>query len=88
MTVTLSAYFGSDALLGKLFSGTAVNINARLAKAGKAMIFSIPRLTYTDGAPDDGGKNTDVMLPLTAQASKDSLTGAHIIINRFEYYED
>lgn len=87
VTVNLNTYFGSDGLLAKLFSGAAVNVSARVLKANKAFIMSVPRMTYTDGSPDDGGKNTDVMLPLTASASVDPLTNAHVIFNRLEYYE-
>ena len=87
VSVNLSTYFGSNTFLTKLFAGTAVNINARVLKANRAVVWSVPRLTYTDGAPDDSGINADIMLSLTAQASFDTLTNAHILMNRLEYYE-
>ncbi|EHK56900.1 phage tail tube protein [Allomesorhizobium alhagi] len=85
--VSLETYFGSNALLTKLFAGTATNINIRIAKDSQAMIWAVPRLTYTDGAPNATAKNTDAMLPLSSQASKDTLTSAHAILDRLEYFE-
>ncbi|RLP22266.1 phage tail tube protein [Mesorhizobium sp. YM1C-6-2] len=85
--VALETYFGSNSLLSKLFSGVATNINVRIAKDSQAMIWGVPRLTYTDGAANATAKNTDAMLPLTGQASKDTLTSAHIILDRLEYFE-
>lgn len=87
VTVTLNTYFGSDALYAKLLAGTATNVNTRLQKGSQAFVISAPRLTPTDGNPNAGGKNQDVMLPLTLQASYDALTGAHIVLNRLEYFE-
>ncbi len=87
VSVALETYFGSNALLTKLFAGTATNINIRIAKDSQAMIWAVPRLTYTDGAANATAKNTDAMLPLTGQASKDTLTSAHLIMDRLEYFE-
>ncbi|WP_408913805.1 phage tail tube protein [Brucella pseudogrignonensis] len=85
--VEVETYFGSDALLSKLFAGTPTNISTRIEKNQQALIFAVPRYVYTDGAVSAGGKNQDLMLPLTGQASKDPLTSAHLIIDRLEYYE-
>lgn len=85
--VEVTTYFGSNALLSKLFAGTPTNISTRIEKDSQALIFAVPRYVYTDGAVSAGGKNQDVMLPLTGQASKDPLTNAHLIVDRFEYYE-
>jgi hypothetical protein len=73
--------------LNKLFDQTPTNINVRIAKNGQAMVWGLPRLTYTDGTANATGKNTDVMLPLTSMASLDELTNAHILLDRLEYYE-
>jgi len=88
VTVTPQTYFGSAGLYAKLMGGIATNMNVRAAKSGKAVIWGMPRLTPTEGNPDVGGKNQDVMLPLTLQASYDATTQAHILIDRLEYYED
>jgi len=87
VNVSLETYFGSDALLGKLLAGTVSNINLRTAKNSRAVIFAVPRITFTDGSPSAGGKNQDVMVPLQSMASYDALTNAHIVIDRLEYWE-
>lgn len=84
---TVETYFGSRSLLTKLLAGTVGNINLRTAKNGQAIIDAIPRATFTGGSPSAGAKNQDVMLPLTYQASMDTLTNAVRIIDRFEYYQ-
>lgn len=87
VSISAPTYFGSNALLAKLFNQTATNINCRIAKEGQAIIFGLPRIIFTEGAPSAGGKNQDVLLTLTGQASKDSLTEAHMIVDRMEYYQ-
>lgn len=87
VTVNMGTYFGSNALLAKLFAGTATNINIRIAKNSQAMIWAVPRLTYTDGQANATAKNTDTKLPLTSMASIDTLTSAHVLLDRLEYYE-
>lgn len=87
VNVTIETYFGSNALLTKLFAGTATNINSRIAKDSQAMVFAVPRLTFMDGTPSAGAKNQDVMLNLQSEASYDSTTGAHVLLDRLEYFE-
>lgn len=87
VTVELQSYFGSEALLAKLFDGTVTNLNARVAKDSQALVWGVPRITFTDGSVSAAGKNQDAMLPLTAMASFDSLTGAHLLLDRLEYFE-
>jgi hypothetical protein len=87
VTLQLETYFGSNALLQKLLNGDVGNLNFRTAKDRQALIFSFPRVTFTDGSPSAGAKNQDVTLQLGAQASIDPLTTAQMLIDRFEYYE-
>lgn len=87
VTVTLETYFGSRALLQKLLASTPTNVNSRIAIDNQAIVFGVPRMTFTEGSVSAGGKNQDTMLPLTAMASKDALTGAHILLDRLEYYQ-
>lgn len=85
--VTAETYFGSDALLTKLFGNTATSLNARVAKNSQALVFTFPRVTPRSGRPNATAKNTDVMLSLVCGASLDSLTSAHIQLDRHEYFE-
>lgn len=87
VTVSLNTYFGDNSLYAKLLAGTATNCNTRVTKGNNALIFAVPRLTATEGSPNAQGKNQDVMLPLKLSASYDSTTAAHILADRFEYFE-
>lgn len=87
VTVTAETYFGSKALLDKVLAGTVTNVNARIAKAGQAMVFGLPRVTWSEGAPSAGGRNQDVMLALNGMVSKDTTTAAHVLLDRLEYFE-
>ncbi|NTF80847.1 hypothetical protein G6K88_07725 [Agrobacterium rhizogenes] len=87
VTINLQTYFGSKDLMDRLFSSTVTNLNLRIAKDNQAVIQTVPRMTMTDGTTSASGKNQDSMLPITAQASKDPLTSAHIMMDRLEYFE-
>lgn len=88
VTAKLNTYFGDNSLLTKFFAGTATSANARVAKNNQAFIVTLPQLTYNgDGSPNAGGINQDVMLPLSAKASKEeTYTNAQILFDRMEYY--
>lgn len=86
--VKMETYFGDNTLLAKLLAGTVGNVNCRTAKDNQAIIVALPRLTFTGGSPSAGAKNQDVTLPLAGMVSKDTLTGAQIIVDRLDYYED
>jgi hypothetical protein len=88
VSVSIETFFGSGAMLTKLLEGTPSNINIRAAKNGRATIFAVPRLTFTDGSPSAGAKNQRVTVPLQSMASMDPLTNAHIILDRLEYWEN
>lgn len=84
---TLETYFGSSALLTKLMAGTISNLNARIAANSQALTWTFPRVTFSDGSPNAGGKNQDVILPLAFVTSYDSVTAAEIQLDRQEYFE-
>lgn len=86
VTGTLEAYFGSNAFLTKLLAGTISNISCRSQIDNQAFIIAMHRVTFTGGSPAAGGKNQDVLIPLTFQSSLDSTTNSHIFANRVEYY--
>lgn len=84
---SVETYFSDSSLLAKLRGGTATSLSARTAKNSQAVVIDVPRVTLTDGSPNAGQKNSDVMFAPSFVASMDSTTSAHIIINRLEYYE-
>jgi hypothetical protein len=87
VTGTVETYFGSNALLQKLLTGTVSNLNTRATKNNQALLVSLPRVTFTDGSPSAGAKNQDVMLPLQFTASMDSTTNCVVQMDRLEYFE-
>lgn len=88
VTGKMSTYFGSDTELAAFYAGTARAINCRVAKNSQAIIYQVPRATYRGGGnPSASAKNTDVMADFEYQASYDTTTAAHIIMDRVEYYE-
>lgn len=81
-------YFGNKDLLEKFFNNTPTSFSSRVAKNSQAIIYQVPSaMNKGGGNPSVSGKNTDVMLPLDWQAFYDTTTGAHIIVDRFEYFE-
>lgn len=88
VTGKFETYFGSLGELTKFYNNTATSINARVAKNSQALIFQVPRAQYRGGGnPAASGKNTDVMCSFDYQASEDSLTSAHVILDRVPYFE-
>lgn len=83
----LSTYFGSKALMDKLLAGGTGSLASILQKDSQALVWQLPRITRMGGAASATAKNQDVMLPLRVKASKDTTTGAQIILDRLEYYE-
>lgn len=87
VTGTLNTYFGSNSLYAKLLAGTVGAVNVRTVKDSQAIIIQLPRLTFTEGAPNAQQKNTDVTLPLQLSSSLDTATNAHVWVDRVPYYE-
>jgi hypothetical protein len=87
ITGTLETYFGSNAYLQKLLAGTVSSLSVRAAANSQALVITFPRVTFTDGSPNAGGKNQDVTLPLAFQTSIDTVTNSEIDFQRFEYFE-
>lgn len=88
-TVTVEKYFGSSDVLDAFYNGTPTSVSQRVQKNGQAIIYQWPRITYRGGGdPQNQSKNNDVRLSLQGQSSYDTLTGAHMLCDRVEYYED
>lgn len=88
VTGRVNTYFGDDVLLSKFYSGDPTSLVCRTQRNSQAIIWTFPRATYrADGNPQASQKNTDVMLPLGFQSSKDTLTSAHVTLDRVPYYE-
>lgn len=79
VTGTLNAYFGDKSLLEDVLNNTARSLDIRVQdNAGKVLVFDMPRLKYSQGAPAVPGKNQDVVIPLAFQSILDN-TGLYTI---------
>jgi hypothetical protein len=88
VTGNLSNYFGNLTVYNKFLNGTPSSLNSRVSKNNQTVIFEAPRITYREGGDTSvSGKNADVMLGVGFTASIDTLTNAHVIMNRMEYVE-
>lgn len=68
----LSVYFEDEALLTKLLNNTTTSLSFGFTDGnGAAIIFDMPAIKFTEGVPEVGGKNDDVMLNLGYQAFRD-----------------
>lgn len=88
VTGTLETYFGDNSLLAKFFAGTITSLNVRTVGNSRAVILTLPQITYNaNGSPNAGGMDQDVMLPLGWKASKEeTVTNAMVLMDRFEFY--
>lgn len=88
----LNSYFGDNALLTKLYNGTATSLSTRVTKTTasvpQAMVFTFPTVYLRGGGnPQASGKNTDVMQNFQWQAAYDSTYGCSAQLDRLPYYE-
>ena len=87
VTGTANTYFGDLTLYNKLINGTPSSLSMRMQTGSKALIFTLPRVIYTGGAPSTQAKNTDVMISLTFTSSIDPATNSVVNADRFDYFE-
>jgi hypothetical protein len=87
VTGSLETYFGDNTLVAAQFAGTIGAIAARATANNQAVCWTLPRVIFGEGSPNAGGKNQDVVLPLTFTASADSTTSSEFDIQRLEYFE-
>lgn len=88
VTPTVDAIFGNLDLYNKVMNMDATNLNWRLTKQSRAVVWGLPRVTPTGGTPSAGARNQDVVLSIPMRASADSVTGAHMLLDRFEFFQD
>jgi hypothetical protein len=86
VSLNVETYFGDNTLLAKFYAGTLSALNARVTKNSQAMVWQFPRITYKVGDPNAAARNQDVMLKLAASASYDSVTNAHVVLDRLEFF--
>ncbi|UPY35497.1 phage tail tube protein [Sediminicoccus sp. KRV36] len=87
VTADLEVYFGDNVIFTKVMGGTPTNLSWRVFKNSQALVWGLPRVTPMSGNPNAGSRNSDVMLKAMMKASRDTLTGVMITLDRLEYFE-
>jgi len=69
VTGSLSTYFDNDEILQIILNNTETSLDLITQGGdGRSMVFDMPRIKFSGGAPDVPGKNADVTIPGTYQA--------------------
>ena len=76
VTGTLSTYFDNDEILEVILANSETTLDLITQGGdGRSMVFDLPRIKFSGGAPDVPGKNQDVTIPGTYQAILDADLG-------------
>ncbi len=90
VTGTLNTYFGNKDLIDDVINNTETSLDFRfegstsIATTKRVVLFDLPRVKYSSGAPDVPGKNQDVLQNLGYQALRDPLTNVTVLIQQFQ----
>jgi hypothetical protein len=88
VTGSLNTYFGDATVATKVIDNTESSFDIRVFDAdSQAMVFDLPKLKFSSGAPSVPGKNQDVTVPLEFQAYRDPNLGYTMLIQRFYEFE-
>ena len=86
VTGTLSTYFDNDEILQIILTNAETSLDLIMQGAdGRTMVFDLPRIKFSGGAPDVPGKNADVTIPGTYQAILDKALGYTISVQRVNF---
>lgn len=83
---SLATYFGSKAILEKVFNNTEFPVSLRCGRTDgnrETMLFDLPAVKLATGAPGIAGKNQDVPLDSKYQAKMHATLGYTIAVQRF-----
>ena len=86
VTGTLSTYFDNDDILQVILANQETTLDLITQGGdGRSMVFDLPRIKFSGGAPDVPGKNQDVTIPGTYQAILDATLGYTISVQRVSF---
>ena len=87
LTGTIETYFGDKTLAQQVVNNTETSFDILTKDAqGRGLLFDVPRLKWTSGAPEVAGKNEDVTASLEFQALAFSLNGEDYTTNIGRYW--
>jgi hypothetical protein len=88
ITGELTTYFDDSTLVDKVVNNTETSLDFRFKDdSNQVIVYDMPRVKYSSGAPDVTGKNTDVTANLGYQALRDTTLGYQLQIQRMYYTE-
>ena len=90
LTGTLNTYFADLTYYNLLLNNTATSFDFRVGRADgnkETLLFDLPRIKFSAGAPSVPGKNQNVMLPLSYQGLRDPVLGYTLQTTRWWYLE-
>ena len=86
VTGTLSTYFDNDEILQIILTNAETSLDLITQGGdGRSMVFDLPRIKFSGGAPDVPGKNADVTIPGTYQAILDATFGYTMSAQRVNF---
>ena len=86
VTGSLNAYFDDKSLLEAVLNSTDTSFDMTVVSGDKrTMTFDLPRIRFSDGAPQVPGKNQDVTINLSYQALLDSTLNHTLLVQRGYY---
>ncbi len=86
VTGTLSTYFDNDEILQVILQNSETSLDLITQGGdGRSLIFDLPRIKFSGGAPDVPGKNADVTIPGTYQAILSSVFGYTMSTQRVNF---
>ncbi len=86
VTGTLSTYFDNDEILQLILTNEETSLDLITQGGdGRSMVFDLPRIKFSGGAPDVPGKNADVTIPGTYQAIRDAALGYTMSAQRVNF---
>ena len=86
VTGTLSTYFDNDDILQIILTNEETSLDLITQGGdGRSMVFDLPRIKFSGGAPDVPGKNADVTIPGTYQAILDATFGYTMSVQRVNF---
>lgn len=86
ITGTLSTYFDNKEILEIILANTETTLDLiTQGPDGRSMVFDLPRIKFSAGAPDVPGKNQDATIPGTYQALLSSVFGYTISVQTVSF---
>ena len=86
VTGTMRTYFDNKDILDLILANTETSLDISVVDSnGRAMLFDMPRIKFSGGAPDVPGKNQDVTIPAAYTAILDPDFGYTISAQRLHF---